>query len=139
MIYQFTIKTIPKNKTPSLNDLIKAERTIFRRNGKIVSQGSLMKKKWQSYICTFIIKDLGRQKVEKPFVVDFDIYEPDKKRDIGNVFAPLEKFTMDALQDTGTIPNDNQRWYKGFSAHFHIDRENPRVVVTITEIEGNEE
>lgn len=132
---QFVIPTSAKNKMPSMNDLIRAERTIFKRNGKIVSQGSLLKKKWQQYICTCIIRDCGKQKIEKPFTVHFEIFEPDMKRDIGNVFAPLEKYTMDALQDTQTIPNDNQKWYKGFSATFNIDRTNPRVIVTIKEIQ----
>lgn len=135
MILQFTIRTTPKNKTPSLNDVIKAERTIFKKGNKIVSQGSLMKKKWQSYFASQIVKGLGRKKISKPFTVHYDIYEPDKKRDIGNVFSPIEKYTMDALQDTGTIPNDNQQWYKGFSARFFIDKENPRIEVTISEIE----
>ena len=131
----FVIKTTPKTKTPSLNDLIRAERTIFKKGNKIISQGALMKKKWQSYFASQIVSCIGRKKVEKPFTVHYDIYEPDLKRDIGNVFSPIEKYTMDALQDTGTIPNDNQKWYKGFSADFYVDREHPRIEVTIKEIE----
>lgn len=140
MILHFTIPTSAKKKMPNLNDLIKAERTkVKTRNGGFFTMGAKMKKEWQRYIEVYIRKDLLGQKVEKPFIVHFEYYEPDYRRDIGNVHATCEKFTMDALQEVGTIPNDNQKWYKGFTACFSVDKLNPRVEVFIQEIENDAE
>lgn len=138
-IYKFTIPTSPTRKMPALNDFIRAERCTFRSYGnKLMTKGSLMKKEWQQYISVYIRKDLGRAKVLHPIVVHYHYYEPDRKRDLGNVHATCQKFTEDALQDCRVIPNDNQKWIVGFTADFDIDRQNPRIEVTLEEVEGRE-
>lgn len=69
----------------------------------------------------------------KPVKMHFDWYEPNLKRDVGNVRVG-EKFISDALVQMGKIVDDSQKWVKGMSDNFHLDRVNPRVEVTIEEL-----
>ena len=135
MTYKFTIPISEKHKLPSLNDYIRAERERIGGRGKFLTKGAVMKKEWQQYISLFIHKDLRGVKIEKPIVVHYHYYEPNRKRDFGNIHAPTQKFVEDALQDCGTIINDNQRYIVGFTADFAIDKENPRVEVELEEKE----
>jgi len=132
MIYKFTIPTNVKKKSPSLNDYIKAERTtVKKQGGRLVTLGALMKKEWQRYIGNCIRRDLHGLHIKEPIVVHYHYYEPDRRRDYGNIHAPVQKFTEDAMQDVGLIPNDNQDYIIGFSADFHVDPKNPRIEVEI--------
>lgn len=133
MIYSFTVPT-KGNKTPSLNEYITAERIrLGGRGTKFLTKGAVMKKRWQEDISVYILNELRNVTVTKPVIIHYDYYEADSRRDVGNIHAPFQKFCEDALQDCGVLPNDNQKWVVGFTAHFAIDKENPRVVVTLEE------
>jgi Holliday junction resolvase RusA-like endonuclease len=133
MMYKFTIPTVRK-KLPSLNDYIAAERVrIGARSGRFLTKGAVMKKEWQSYISLFIRRDLRGVKIEKPVLIHYRYFEENRKRDLGNIHAPCQKFVEDALQDCKVIANDNQKCVVGFTAHFEIDKENPRVEVVLEE------
>lgn len=134
MIYQFTVPT-KGHKTPSLNEYIAAERVrIKTRNTKLLTKGAVMKKQWQKDIGVYILNSLRGVKIEKPIIIHYHYYEENKKRDIGNVHAPFQKFCEDALQDCGVIANDNQKGIVGFTATFAVDKENPRVEVKLEEL-----
>ena len=134
MIHTFTIPT-DRKKLPSLNDYIKAERVrINGRSGNFTTKGALLKKEWQSYISLFIRRDLKRLKIEKPVIIHYHYFAENRKRDLGNIHAPCQKFVEDALQDCGVIANDNQKCVVGFTASFDIDKQNPRVEVGIEEV-----
>lgn len=135
MTYTFTIPT-EKKKTPSLNEYIAAERIrLGGRGSKFMTKGALMKREWQSYISLFIRKDLKKLKIEKPVIIHYHYFEADNRRDLGNIHAPCQKFTEDALQDCGVIKNDNQKCVVGFTAHFSVDKDKPRVEVSLEEVE----
>lgn len=133
MTYKFTIPTGGKNKLPSLNDYIRAERERIGARGKFLTKGAVMKREWQQYISIFIRKDLRGVKIEKPVIIHYHYYEENRKRDIGNIHAPAQKFVEDALQDCGVIANDNQKYVVGFTASFDIDKQNPRVEIELEE------
>lgn len=136
MTYKFTIQTSVKKKSPSLNEYLKAERIVVNRNNnRLLTKGAVMKREWDNYIAKCIRRDLRGLKITKPIVIHYDYYEPDKKRDLGNIHATIQKFTEDAMQDVGLIENDNQKVIIGFTADFHIDRLHPRIEVTIEEME----
>ena len=135
MTYKFTIPTDGDNKLPSLNEYIHAERTRIGGRGKFLTKGAVMKREWQNYISVFIRKDLRGVKIEKPVIIHYHYYEQNRKRDIGNVHAPCQKFVEDALQDCGVIINDNQRYLRGFTASFDVSKDNPRVEIEIEETE----
>lgn len=136
MVYKFTIPTKGKWKLPSLNDYIKAERTTFRsRNGKLLTKGALLKKQWQEYMAIYIRKDLKSLKITKPVIIHYHYFEENKRRDLGNIHAPAQKFVEDSLQECGVLINDNQKYVVGFSADFDIDSINPRLEVSLETIE----
>lgn len=136
MVYKFVIPTTKEKKMPNLNDFIKAERVSFRtQTGKFMTKGAVMKKEWQTYVSMYIRKDLRGIKIDKPVIIHYRYFEPDKKRDYGNIHAFCQKVAEDALQECGTIINDNQKYVRGFTADFDIDKANPRIEIELEEIE----
>lgn len=134
MTYKFTIPTKNK-KIPSLNEYIAAERVKIWNNGtKMLTKGAVMKKEWQSFISIFIRRDLRGLKIDSPVIIHYHYFEKNANRDVGNIHAPCQKFTEDALQDCKVISNDNQKCVVGFTASFAIDKENPRVEIEIEEV-----
>ena len=54
------------------------------------------------------------------------------RRDIDNVrFAA--KFVLDALVETGVIPNDTQRYVRSISDRFMVNPKEPRIIVEMEE------
>lgn len=134
MTYTFTIPTKQK-KLPSLNEYIAAERVRLGSKGsKFLTKGAVMKREWQSYISLFIRRDLKGVWIDNPVVIHYHYFEEDRRRDVGNIHAPCQKFVEDALQDCAIIANDNQKCVVGFTATFDVDKENPRVVVSLEEV-----
>lgn len=124
------------DKPPTLNDHIRAERTTIRsRNGRLLTKGAILKKTWQDYFSVYIRKDLKRTKIEKPVIVHYYYYYPDTRADYSNIHAIFCKYFEDALQGCGTIINDNQKYIKGFTAEFFIDKENPRIISVLEEVD----
>ena len=133
MVYTFTIK----GRLPDLNDYLQAERVTRRtQNGKLFTKGAEMKKQWQKYIITYIRKDLRGVKITKPVIIHYHYYEPNARRDYGNIHAVAQKFVEDALQIAKVLVNDNQKYVKGFTADFEVDASNPRIVIDIEEVEN---
>lgn len=138
MTYKFTIPTEFK-KLPSLNDYIAAERVkIWGNATKCLTKGAIMKREWQADISKYIRRDLGRLKIEKPVIIHYHYFEKNAKRDVGNIHAPCQKFVEDALQDCGVIANDNQKCVVGFTAKFDIDKDKPRVEITLEEVKNTQ-
>lgn len=138
MTYKFTFPT-KGNKTPSLNEYIRAERTRLKtRNGKFITLGAVMKKEWQEKIAIEILNQLRNAKAKSPLIVHYHYFEANDNRDVGNIHAPFQKFCEDAMQDCGLIVNDNQKNIKGFTALFSIDKENPRIEVEVEEVTDEE-
>lgn len=71
----------------------------------------------------------------EPIMLDFHWYEPNGNRDMDNV-AFAKKFILDGLQKAGVITNDNIKWVRGFSDHFHYDG-TAGVHVIMTEVEND--
>lgn len=132
-----TVKFTIQGRLPCLNDFIGAERTIVKRDYKrkiFLTQGAVMKKKWQAYVVNSITRDLKGKKVKTPVRIEYHYYEPNRKRDIGNIHGFAQKIIEDALQDAGTIPNDNWACISSFSATFDVDKDNPRIEVELIEV-----
>lgn len=68
--------------------------------------------------------------------IDYEYYAPDKrKRDLMNVISVIDKFFQDALVESGCIEADDVSIVIEVNSKFMgIDRENPRLEVTITNI-----
>ena len=132
MIYKFTIE----GRLPNYNDYTKAERISYiTKTGKLMTNGSKMKKEKQKYVCAFIRRDLKNLKLDKPVKMHYHYFEPNKRRDPGNFHAFCQKVTEDALQECGVLPNDNWEWIKAFTVDWELDKKNPRIEVEIEEID----
>lgn len=71
---------------------------------------------------------------DAPIRIGFEWFEFNQRRDVDNITAGA-KFILDALVETGRIPNDGRRWIKEISHLFpEPDRDNPRIKVTITKV-----
>lgn len=96
-----------KGKLPSLNEYINA----CRRNRYA---GAKMKQETE----TLVGYQLGALRpIKAPVIIHFFWYEKNSRRDKDNV-AAAKKFILDAMQKTGKLPNDNNRFIAGFTDSF---------------------
>jgi len=76
-------------------------------------------------------------KIEGKVKIHYEYYAPDKrKRDLMNVISVIDKFFQDALVERGCIEADDLSIViEVNSKYIGIDKENPRLEVTITKID----
>lgn len=82
-------------------------------------------------------EQIGKLKPMTKIAVEYVLFPASRRRiDLGNPLSITEKFFLDALVELGKIPDDD---YNHVVASFHrfgeVDSKNPRVEITITEIE----
>jgi Holliday junction resolvase RusA-like endonuclease len=82
-----------------------------------------------------IRKQLGNLRIENPIKCIFYVFAQDKRHDRGNLYVACEKSFLDALQTAHVIRNDGFDDVLDSEFHTYVDRENPRVVVEIIEVE----
>ena len=116
------------HKLPSLNDYI----DVCRRNKY---QAAQFKKDVDELIGWAIRQALASgtlRSTEKPCKIIFTWIEENARRDCDNI-ASAKKYILDAMQKQGIIPNDNQKYIKGFSDDFQKGKPY-RVEVEIIEL-----
>jgi Holliday junction resolvase RusA-like endonuclease len=96
--------------------------------------GAAMKKKFQKIASDSIRLDLRGLKITKPVILHYRFFEPDKRRDKGNIFSFADKVIEDALQECGTIRNDGWKEIENFTHDFYVDQKHPRIEVVIEEV-----
>lgn len=133
MEYHFTVP----GTLPGLNDYLKAERKFTRRGGSAHSVGNDMKQENQMLICNAIRLKLKRLKIQRPVHISYRFYEPNRRRDLDNIAGVAHKFIQDSLVRCGVLENDGWEHITGFSDAFFVDRHNPRIEVTIREVDLN--
>lgn len=117
-----------EGQLPNLNEYTKACR------GNRYA-GAEMKKQAELIISTYTMQQLKGVHFDGTVRLAFRWYEPNKKRDLDNIcFA--KKFILDALVSNGIIVADGWKGVIGFTDHFFIDKENPRIEVDIEEVGG---
>lgn len=109
-------------RLPSLNDIIGMNRKHWSSGAKLKKDTDRICGQWivASKVPVFL----------DPVHIHFDWYD-DGRRDPDNIRTGA-KFILDALVRCGKIEDDSQRIIKGLSDGFYIDKEKPRVTVTIT-------
>lgn len=107
-------------KIPSLNEYIEA----CRRNAHC---GARLKYKIEAGIIPQLCK---LKKIEKPVYITFIWHEVDKRRDKDNVSAG-KKFIFDALQKSGKLINDNNKYIIGFTDKFDYTAKENAVTLII--------
>lgn len=87
-------------------------------------------------VCRMAIqKYLKGIKFDKQIQCTYWIYAKDKLHDRGNLYS-VDKSFLDALQQTGKIPNDGWKECADSIFHTEADKLNPRIEVIIEEVEG---
>ena len=71
-----------------------------------------------------------------PVEVHLRCYEKDRRRDVDGIVSMALKVVLDALQQTGHLPNDTQRYVSQVAGLVYKDKAYPRVQVEIVEGEG---
>lgn len=123
MKYTFTIA----GKLSNLNDYTKACRT-----NRFL--GAKMKDENEKIVLFYIAEQLKDVRIEKKVFISYIWYEANMKRDLDNI-AFAKKFIQDALVQSEVLKNDGWKNIAGFKDNFYIDKENPRIVVEIEEME----
>lgn len=112
----------------SLNDYTRACRTNRYTGAKMKSDN-------EAIVSLYIRMQLNGVHFPNKVALDFKWYEPNRRRDPDNVcFA--HKFILDALVNNGIIKGDSQKYITGLNDDFFVDREFPRIEVTIREVLG---
>lgn len=105
------------------------EYTRARRSSKY--QGAAMKRVNQDK-AAWAVKQARLKPYGGPVRITITWIEPNMRRDIDNVrFAA--KFVLDALVETGVIPNDTQRYVRSISDRFMVNPKEPRIIVEMEE------
>lgn len=110
------------DRLPGLNEYTKAcrERAIY---------GGAMKAK-ATEACAKAIRDAGLSAYKGKIDIQIRWVEPNMKRDKDNIrFAA--KFILDALVKEQIIENDGWKWIGRISDVYMVNKNNPRIVVTI--------
>jgi Holliday junction resolvase RusA-like endonuclease len=131
MEYKFTFYGV----LPNLNDYLQGERIPIRKNGKFTTKGNVMKQENQRKIIKILRRDLLGLHIQKPIEITYKFYEINRKRDLDNISAFAHKVIQDALVKAGTIENDGWKHIRGFSDEFYVDSENPRIEITLREVD----
>ena len=66
--------------------------------------------------------------------ITYVVYLKRKGTDGGNVRAVIEKFVLDGIVKCGLIEDDHFEIIVSDQSHYHLDRNNPRCEIIITEI-----
>ena len=124
MTYEFTIP----GKLPSLNDFISAERTNRYK-------GAQMKRTAQDRCSLAIYKAIRGVKITKKIRIHYIFYEKNTRRDLDNISGFAHKVIQDALVMCGVIKDDGWKNIVSYTDTFAIDREDPRIVVMLEEVD----
>ena len=119
------ILTIP-DSLPGMNEII---RLLSGRKGRYVY--NTRKKGIEGGIC-LLAKMQGLKAVIGAYTVEFHWHEKNRRRDFDNIVCG-RKFILDALVSSGILPQDSQKYLKGFRDFPYIDRVNPRIEVVVIE------
>jgi Holliday junction resolvase RusA-like endonuclease len=88
-------------------------------------------KKQMTHHCAMAAMVEAVPKYLEPVRIHFHWVEPNKKRDLDNI-SYAKKFVCDGLREAGKIPNDGWANIIGLSDSFAVDKDYPRIEVTIT-------
>ena len=120
---------------PNLNDYLNGERIAIRKNGNFTTKGNAMKQEYQRKVVSAVRSQLRGIHIDKPVKIYYTFYEENRKRDLDNISAFAHKVIQDGLVKGGLLENDGWKNIIGFSDDFFVDKDNPRIEVTIREVD----
>lgn len=93
--------------------------------------GAHMKKEQGEIVSLCIQKQCKGMRFEEPVNIDFKWIERNGRRDPDNISGFGRKVILDALVTEGVLKDDSFTWVKGFTDTFEVDKDNPRIEVSI--------
>lgn len=123
MEYKFIIP----GRLEGLNNYTAANRTNPHKGGKV-------KRDNEDHVIWCIRQQLRGIHIEKPVLIYYRFYEKDRRRDGDNILSCAAKFVQDSLTKTHVLAEDNRNCIPHFYHDVFVDKENPRIEVTITEL-----
>lgn len=121
------IKFTIKGRLPGLNDYIAYERTHRLKGAKMKKEAE------DAVIAALSIRDLLGHCLKPPVSIDYLFVEKDRRRDKDNVAGFAHKVIQDGIVRAGLLPNDGWNEIDHFSDAFAIDKDRPRIEITIYE------
>lgn len=91
-------------------------------------------KKTETYLCQIEATRQLKGVVQTPVHLHFMHYSRDRRKDPDNL-AFCKKFILDGMVNAGVLPGDSRKYVKSFKDDFGVDKQNPRIEVTIMEVE----
>ena len=93
-------------------------------------------------VLSFMVKNIKQIRVinliglmiDRPVFIYYRFYEKNKRRDLDNISGFAHKVIQDALVKNGILENDGWANITGFDDNFFIDKEHPRIELTIHEV-----
>lgn len=123
MEYKFAIPRIT-----GMNEYTDANRAHYRKGGR-------MKKKYEDEIIKHIREQIPSvHMLTKPVLIYYQFYEINRRRDNDNILSCAAKFVHDSLKKAWIIRDDGQKYIPHFYFDTFVDKENPRIEVTVTEL-----
>lgn len=110
-----------------LNSYTAANRTNPHKGGKV-------KRDNEDCVIWCIRRQLNGVHITRPVLIYYRFYEKDKRRDGDNILSCAAKFIQDSLVKTHVLQEDNRKCIPHFYHDIFVDKENPRIEVTITEL-----
>lgn len=117
-------KIIIEGELPTLNEIIDLSKTHWAKYREV--------KRINTNLVAFIANRLPKFKAIK---LDITYYRKDRRTDPDNI-AASKKFILDGLVKSGVIKNDGWSEVKGFKESWEVDKNNPRIEVTIIPVKG---
>lgn len=124
MTYYFTIL----GRLDALNDYTAANRTNPYKGGR-------MKQENEDTVIWSIRQQLRGVHITKPVIIHYKFYEKNKRRDKDNILSCAMKFIQDSLVKCKVLKDDGWEEIANFTHEFYVDKENPRIEVTLEEID----
>ena len=121
------LKLIIPGRLPGLNQYIEAER---RHRMAAAAMKKTVQEDCMRAMLSAKKKGISFDKCE----IEFHWVEPNKRRDKDNIRGFGSKVILDALQKMGILKNDNWEYVEKLTDRFSVDKENPRVEVTLKEV-----
>ncbi|MGN0246813.1 MAG: hypothetical protein ACI4DK_12740 [Lachnospiraceae bacterium] len=110
-----------------LNSYTAANRTNPHKGGKV-------KRDNEDCVIWCIRRQMNGVHITRPVLIYYRFYEKDKRRDGDNILSCAAKFIQDSLVKTHVLQEDNRKCIPHFYHDIFVDKENPRIEVTITEL-----
>ena len=110
---------------PKLNETIRATKSHWSRYAA--------EKRKHTEAVAWAALEAKLRPVTAPVEITFAWFSKNRRADPDNI-RYAAKHILDGLQVAKILPNDNQQWIRGFCDTFDVDKNNPRVVVTLSEV-----